>query len=137
MAKTSKKEVKETTVGSEKSEAANLVQAKMQELIDLIDNKGSEVQTNMICLIGNSDGVHIAMTGKGEDIAILVASSIVSNEDVSGVINHGGMMASLKVQADKEGIELSDLIARENAAKAVDKTTEAQADEAMKPETEA
>jgi hypothetical protein len=94
---------------SEEVKGNEAINTKMAELIELIKDDSGESKPAMLCLVGDDKGVHIAMFGTGEDVSMMTASAMMSNPDVSSVINAAGIMSSMKKEMDETGATLQDM----------------------------
>lgn len=78
---------------------------KLQELMDVVKAESDDDHGVMMCLIMDKNGTHMAMSGGGENLSVMLATAIVSNTDVKEVIFHGATMASM---AQDKGMTVDD-----------------------------
>jgi len=117
-----KKETKEE-VEAKKSENTKITD-KITELSKLVNDEagGSGV---MLCLVMGEKGIHMAMTGTGEDISVLVASAMTGSDQVGAVLAQGGMMAAMRKQEQERVDSMDENGAEEAPADMPSPTTEA------------
>lgn len=87
---------------------------KMSELMEVATKASSEGKPTMICLVQGDRGIHMSMSGDGQEVAIMVATAIVSEPRVGSVITNGAMMAQMRIndvankaKLDEDGNELA------------------------------
>jgi hypothetical protein len=98
---------------------------KMGELTKVVEKASKEGSGTMLCLVLGEAGIHISMTGNGEDVAILVASAMSSHEQIGAVIAQGGMMAAMRKQEEARINGMDEDGAEEAPAEMPSPTTEA------------
>lgn len=90
--------------GSGKSDDVEIINPaipeKMSELLELSkeDAESTDGKQAMLALVATNHGVHMAMAGEGEDIAIMIATSMSSQPMIAAVVSNAAIMYQMRQQ---------------------------------------
>jgi hypothetical protein len=104
-----------STEGEEEEAPENpAITEKMAELMAVAKEVPPDETPTMICLVLGEKGIHMSMSGEGQEVAIMVATAICSEPRVGAVLTNGAMMAQMrmnnvanKANLDAEGNEIA------------------------------
>lgn len=70
---------------------------KMAELMATAKECAGGESPTMISLVLGEKGIHMSMSGEGQDIAVMVATAICSEPKIAAVLMNGAMMAQMRM----------------------------------------
>lgn len=76
-------------------ECQDKVQVKLGELIE-VSKSPKTGEATMISVILGEGGIHMSVSGSKQDLAIVIATAMSNNEDLSGVIEMANTMVQMK-----------------------------------------
>lgn len=81
---------------------------KMAELVSVAKSHSDDGESPvLISLVLGKKGIHMSMSGEGQDIAVMIATAIISEPRVGAVLSNGAMMAQIRMNnvAEEEAPE--------------------------------
>ena len=81
-------------------EGNDAIPSKMQEILNLAkeEAEANDEKPAMICLVATTKGVHMALLGEGQDVAVMIATAMDNQEMIEDVVSNAAMMCQMRKQ---------------------------------------
>jgi hypothetical protein len=81
-------------------EGNDAIPTKMQEILNLAkeEAEANDEKPAMICLAATTKGVHMALLGEGQDVAVMIATAMDNQPMIEAVVGNAAMMCQMRKQ---------------------------------------
>lgn len=78
---------------------------KMSELIEFSKSESDDGVAVAFLMVLGKNGVHMAMSGQPQDVAVMLSTGMKSHQLVDAVVSHSAMMSQMRKQQEKAELE--------------------------------